>query len=261
LTILWLVTLSGVIAFGIRWVAFPGDHPVLSVVGGWAVFNFLLVSIAWRAIGERQQRRASPRVEMDVAATVWIDGDDSVQVPARIIDASTSGVQLLFTDGAERRLAEHADALRGQRLCFHPDFPDSPHLEAPVRTTIMSQRPGAGGVVCGTMFDDGQPISAQEAVAVLIFGDSENWRRVRHATSRPKGLIAGLSYSFWLLFTGFPRLVMMMAREPGRRQEEALAGPRKAAPAHLLAFGIDIEARGRLLTGDSAEPAVSGEAK
>lgn len=261
LTILWLVTLSGVIAFGIRWVAFPGDHPVLSVVGGWAVFNFILVSIAWRAIGERQQRRASPRVEMDVAATVWIDGDDTVQVPARIIDASTSGVQLLFTDGAERRLAEHADALRGQRLCFHPDFPDNPHLEAPVRTTIMSQRPSAGGVVCGTMFDEGQPISAQEAVAVLIFGDSENWRRIRHATSRPKGLIAGLSYSLWLLFAGFPRLVMMMAREPGRRQEEALAGPRKAAPAHLLAFGIDIEARGRLLTGDSAEPAVPGEVK
>jgi cellulose synthase (UDP-forming) len=260
LTLLWLVALSGVIAFGIRWIAFPGDHPVLSVVGGWAVFNFILVSVAWRAIGERQQRRASPRVEMDVAATVWLGGAESVQVPARIIDASTSGVRLLFSDGAERRLTENVESMRGQKLHFRPSFPDTTHLEATIRATVMSTRAGAGGLVCGTMLDADQPISAQEAVAVLIFGDSEIWRRIRAGTSKPKGLIAGLLYALWLLATGFPQLVAMLAREPGRRRDEVLAGPRKAAPAHLLAFGVDIEARERLLAEDRADSPLPGTA-
>lgn len=246
LTILWLVALSGIVAFIIRWIAFPGDHAVLSVVGGWAIFNFVLVTIAWRAIAERQQRRASPRVEMNVAATVWIDGDDNIQVPARIIDASTSGVQLQFTDGVERQLNQQTEQLLGQTLRFHPNFPDNPHLEAPIRTTVISLRPSPAGVVCGTMLTPEQPISAQEAVAVLIFGDSENWRRIRHATSRPKSLLAGLAYALWLLLSGFPRLVLMLIREPTRRHAEAIAGPRKSAPAHLLAFGVDIDAQNRV---------------
>jgi cellulose synthase (UDP-forming) len=260
LTILWLVTLSGVVAFVIRWIAFPGDHAVLSVVGGWAIFNFILVSISWRAVGERQQRRASPRVEMNVAATVWVEGNDTVRVPARIIDASTTGVQILFLDGADRKLTERADRLGGMKLCFHPDFPDNPHLEAPVRTTVMSVRSAAGGVVCGTMLEAGQPISAQEAVAVLIFGDSNNWLQIRHATSRPKGLLAGLFYALWLLVNGFPRLVMMILREPARRHRDAISAPRKVAPAHLLAFGVDIDARGRKPGDDPLQDIMTGTA-
>jgi cellulose synthase (UDP-forming) len=222
------------------------------------VFNFILTTIAWRAIGERQQRRASPRVEMDVAATVWVDGAPEVKVPARIIDASTSGIRVIFADGAERKLTDNVETLKGRTIVFQAAFPDTPHLEAPVRAVVMSARPGAGGMVCGTMLDPDQPISAQEAVAVLIFGDSEIWRRVRAGTSKPKGLIAGLFYALVLFATGLPRLLAMLVREPARRQDEALAGPRKAAPAHLLAFGVDIDARERLLSESRAAPVAPG---
>ncbi|MCL4676210.1 MAG: UDP-forming cellulose synthase catalytic subunit, partial [Pararhodobacter sp.] len=58
LMIIFMLTLLGVVAAGVRWVMYPGDHNIIMVVGGWAVYNFLLVGAALRAVAERQQRRA-----------------------------------------------------------------------------------------------------------------------------------------------------------------------------------------------------------
>jgi len=240
LTILFLSMLAGVVALGIRWVAFPGDRTVLAVVGGWAVFNFILVGIAYRAVAERQQRRASPRVLMNVESTVWVAGAEEQTVAAQITDASTSGVGLLVPAGMGKLTAHE---LKGMQIYFRPKFPDLPRVEMPVLATVMSVQSTPAGQALGVLIAADQPMAVHETVAFLIFGDSENWRTIRQSTRRPKGLIAGLFYALWLFVSGFPQLVAALLREPGRRARQAVAAPTKTQPAHLLAFGVDLEQR------------------
>ena len=255
LTILFLTMLAGVVALGIRWAAFPGDRAVLAVVGGWAVFNFILVGIAYRAVAERQQRRTSPRVQMNVPASVWVEGVEAEIVAAQITDASTSGVRLLLPAGlGKRSVAE----LNGMQILFRPKFPELPRLETPVLATIMSVQVTPDGQLLGVLIEANQPMAVRETVAFLIFGDSENWRVIRQSTRKPKGLIAGLLYVVWLFLSGFPQLVGALLREPGRRSRQAEAKPSTHRPAHLLAFGVDMEQRELMLAAQRdavAEPA------
>ncbi|TYB90983.1 UDP-forming cellulose synthase catalytic subunit [Oceaniovalibus sp. ACAM 378] len=243
LTIMWLAMLAGVIALAIRWVAFPGDHSVLSVVGGWAVFNFLLVSIAYRAVSEKQQRRASPRVMTAVPATVWLGEGPQNELPVTIVNASTSGVGILVENvpGA----GEAVSNLMGRNVYFCPSFPDSPHLESAVLARVTTSQTSPEGQVLGLVIVAEQDLSARETVATLIFGESENWRRIRGESQGSKGMIAGFGYAFWLFLTGFPKLLNDLAREPARRAGLASRPVREEKPAHLLAFGVDLEAEVR----------------
>ncbi|MBQ2263596.1 MAG: UDP-forming cellulose synthase catalytic subunit [Loktanella sp.] len=244
LTILFLTMLAGIVALVIRWIAFPGDHAVLTVVGGWAVFNFILVSVAYRSVAERQQRRASPRIEMDAAAEVWLEGTADQKLSGRIRDASTSGAKLLLPTSFENFKVTD---LQGLEVRFMPIFPDVPRLQTPVRATIMSAKVTQEGIEIGTLIAAEQPAAVREAVAFLIFGDSENWRKVRNSTRTPKGLIAGLIYAFWLFVSGFPFLLRDLAREPGRKANQGTEDESKSVPVHLLAFGVDIENREQMV--------------
>ncbi|MGZ9809911.1 UDP-forming cellulose synthase catalytic subunit [Pseudoroseicyclus sp. H15] len=246
LTILWMLMLAGVIALGIRWAAFPGDRSVLSVVGGWATFNFILVSIAWRAVAERKQRRAAPRVDMDAPAEVWLAGRPETKVDARILDASTSGMRVQLIDAVNEECAKQIKKMQGDVLICRPRYEEAPHLERDIELTVMSARSGPEGTSFGTVINSDQPAKVQEAVAYLVFGDSENWRNTRISSQGGIGLIAGLGYAFSLFFNGFPKLIGAFLREPARRRD-APATSEARAPAHLLAFGVDIEERERML--------------
>ena len=247
LTITWLAMLSGVIALVIRWIAFPGDHTVLIVVGGWAVFNFLLMSVAYRAVAEKQQRRSSPRVTMDVPASMWLatDGAEPEPVPVHVIDASTSGVRLQL-DSAQRSPVP-LEQLKEQDIYFFPRFEDAPQLEAPVRATVMSVQTSTGGQTLGLLLDPEQDLKAQETVAFLIFGDSENWRSARAYSQGRKGMLAGFGYVLYLFATGFPQLVRDLMREPKRLAMVKDMPAPDQKPAHLLAFGVDLEEQARVL--------------
>ena len=76
--------------------AFPGDRPIVEIVGGWALFNFLLTGLALRAVSEKQQRRSAPRVDMSVPAKTSIikESAKSPNIETIISDASTSGAKL-----------------------------------------------------------------------------------------------------------------------------------------------------------------------
>ncbi|WP_373355071.1 UDP-forming cellulose synthase catalytic subunit [Pseudoroseicyclus sp. CXY001] len=249
LTILWGLMASGVVALVMRWIAFPGDRSVLAVVGGWAVFNFLLVSIAWRAVAERKQRRAAPRVTMDVPAEVWLAEAPERRIEARILDASTSGMRVMVTEpledgtGPKRR--------NGMEYMIRPMFEDAPHLEADIAMTAICLHQRPDGMQVGSVINADQPTKAQVAVAQLIFGDSENWRRVRYSSQGRIGLIPGLGYALYLFLNGFPKLLGALIREPMRRR----MAPEERDPAkeaHLLAFGVDIEERERMLARANA---------
>lgn len=243
LTFMWLATVAGVIALIIRWIAFPGDHTVLIVVGGWAVFNFLLVSLAYRAVAEKQQRRAAPRVSMDTPASLWLADYPDQAIPVRIINASTGGMRILL--GQSPALPIPAANLEGAAVYFRPQFDESPHLEAAVLSSVIAVQSTPEGQVMGVFLEPEQDMKVQSAVAFLIFGDSENWRRTRLASQATKGMLAGFGYALYLFATGFPALMRDLAREPGRRAALKAMPPADQKPAHLLAFGVDLEAQAR----------------
>jgi cellulose synthase (UDP-forming) len=260
LTFMWLATVAGVIALVYRWIAYPGDHTVLIVVGGWAVFNFILVSLAYRAVAEKQQRRSAPRVKMDLAATLWLADDPVNKVPITIIDASTGGIRLLL----ETKNPIPADQLEGKSVYFHAHFDDAPQLEAPALARIVSIQTTPEGQLLGLFLEPDQDMAVQGAVANLIFGDSENWRKTRQASQEAKGMLAGFAYALYLFVTGLPILLRDLAREPGRRAALHKLTPAAEQPAHLLAFGVDLEAQARAaqanrraqLFANTEEPAV-----
>lgn len=240
LTILFFLMLSGVVALGVRWVTFPGDHGVLSVVGGWAVFNFVLVAIAYRAVSEKQQRRATPRVSVDFKATMWGGAAPENSWPITLIDASTGGARVLLPRGAKVNSLFHKDRLIGTFVSFRPQFAKAPHLETAIRARVMSVQTSAAGQIAGLMFEPNQPMIVHEALAFLIFGDSDSWRTIRASTQARKGMLMGFAYAIFLFARSIPLTLADIVKEPSRRH--AVRGnPLVEKAAHLLAFGSDYD--------------------
>ncbi|MGV8989604.1 MAG: UDP-forming cellulose synthase catalytic subunit [Cypionkella sp.] len=235
---LFLLMLAGIAALVIRWVAFPGDRGVLGVVGTWAMINFLLVSLSLRAVSEKQQRRTSPRVDMQAPATMWWEGSGDARLEGVLLDASTSGARLQLT-----KVPAGAKGLRmatiGQTIEFRPRFSDAPHLERPVKASVRKITETPEGPVLGLLFLPDQPMEVRETVAFLIFGASENWLKMRQATRVKKGLIAGIVYVVWLSLSSLPRTIGDFIREPDRRRKAASSAVVERKPAHLVAFGAD----------------------
>ncbi len=231
----------GVVAAAVRWVLYPGDHNIIYVVGGWAVFNLLLVGAAMRAVAERQQRRSVPRVPINVPAVVALGQDNPVFARATLLDASTSGARLAIRP---EPLSEQANVPRpqvGDTFYFTPEFPKSPHLENAVRVQVKSVTPEAGALTVGVKFDPSQPMIVRETVAHLIFGDSSSWEAIRASRNNKMGLLRGMSYVLTLSATGIYDTFRALAAEPARlkrqrdRDREDLSN--STEPAHLLAFG------------------------
>lgn len=236
LLILFALTLAGVFALVVRWIAFPGDRSVLFVVGIWAVLNTLLVSLSLRAVAEKQQRRAAPRVSMREPATVSWPGIDG-QLPASVIDASTSGVGIELAGSG----ALHVPPLLSE-VVVRPSFPHAPHLERDVRARLLkTSNATSGATVLNLKFVPEQAIDVREAVAHLIFGSSDRWLEQRQATQAGKGLFAGLFYVLRLILRSIPMTIRDFSLEPARRKRVGQANLRNATPAHLVAFGADFD--------------------
>ncbi|KPQ18017.1 MAG: UDP-forming cellullose synthase catalytic subunit CelA [Rhodobacteraceae bacterium HLUCCO18] len=245
LLLLFLLMVVGVAAAGIRWVAFPGDRGVIAIVGAWAVFNMLLAALALRSVAEKQQRRAVPRVQMEVDAAAWRPnaGGKGPELRATIVDASTSGLRLEIpppphgSPAAERI----SDIAQGDEIVLRPRFPDAPDLERDIRATVQIVQTGAEGIAIGVRFVPDQPMTAREAVAYLIFNDSDHWRRRREEQFKARGLIHGLLYVLWLAVTSIPRTFSDFAKEPARRRRKEEFAEESEVPVHLLAFGADFD--------------------
>jgi cellulose synthase (UDP-forming) len=238
----WALALAGVLAAAIRWVMFPGDHSILMIVGGWAIFNFVLLSAALRTVCERQQRRSVPRVEMNVPAVAALGRDENYTfTAATVLDASTSGARLLLRPGPETDMNEFAAIQKGYVLYFTPEFPKSPHLENAVRVQVQSVQRDNKGLIVGVRVDPDQPMIVRETIAHLIFGDSAVWEAVRASKNKPKPLLAGFAYVFMLAFSGVYHTMKALINEPARRKRAAererteIRGTE--APAHIMAFG------------------------
>ncbi len=238
----WALGLAGVLAAAIRWVLYPGDHNILMIVGGWAVFNFVILSAALRAICERQQRRAVPRVEMKVPAVAALGRDGKYTfTAATVLDASTSGARILVQPGPDTDMAEIASVQKGYVFYFTPEFPKSPHLENAVRVQVQSVQRDNKGLILGVRVDPDQPMIVRETIAHLIFGDSAVWEAIRASKNKPKGLFAGFGHIIALAGSGVYHTMRALAAEPARRRRAAERDRVEIgavqAPAHIMAFG------------------------
>jgi cellulose synthase (UDP-forming) len=240
---LFLLMAVGVAAAIFRWIAFPGDRGVVEIVGAWAVFNFLLTGLALRSVAEKQQRRVVPRVAMQVPASAWLlKGEDrGPELEAIIADASTGGVRLEFVTPphGSPQSARLATLNREDRIAVRPNFPDAPELQRDMLTEVQMVSQGGSGVITGLRFLPDQEMPVREAVAYLIFNDSENWRRRRVDDTRARGLTSGLLYVLWLALLAIPRTFADFAREPARLRRKASEVREDDVPPHLLAFGAD----------------------
>ncbi|HBU14174.1 MAG: cellulose synthase catalytic subunit (UDP-forming) [Rhodobacteraceae bacterium GWE1_64_9] len=232
LTLLLLLMFAAVVTLVARWILFPGDRTVLILVGSWAVINFILVATAWLSVGEKQQRRASPRVTLHCPGTIWPGSSPETKVRGEIVEASTSGARLKVPASPD-----FANLKAGDEIVFVPDFPEAPHLQNPVRATIRGMSRGGDGIVFGTLLRSDQPMTTRETVAFLIFGDSENWRKMRLAKMAKKSFTGGVLYALTIGARGLPGLLRTIAREPGRRLRASQTEAMKQKPVHLLAFG------------------------
>ena len=241
---IFVLTLLGVVAAGVRWVMFPGDQNIIIVVGGWAVYNFLLVGAAIRAVAERQQRRGVPRVPVNVPATIALGIDNPVFQRATVVDASTSGCKIVLQNRPGPDGAVPVIPNKDETFYFTPEFPKSPHLENAVRVQVQSVMRHKDGVALGVKFDPTQPMAVRESVAHMIFGDSASWEAIRETRNKRMGLLRGIGYVLKLSVTGIYHTMQALANEPARlarvrareRAEVVVGGPGHE-PAHLLAFG------------------------
>ncbi|MDD7973365.1 UDP-forming cellulose synthase catalytic subunit [Roseinatronobacter alkalisoli] len=245
LLLLFALLAAGLGAAVLRWVIFPGDRTTIEVVGGWALFNFLLTGLAMGSISEKQQRRSVPRLAVDTPATVWLPGadDKGPELAARIVDASTGGVRLhLRTPDDGTPVAAQLQSLeRGAVLSMRPQFPDAQDFEHNILVEIRSVSRSGEGLFLGLQFVADQPVKSRESVAFLIFSNSENWRRLRENETRPKGLLPGLFYVLWLSITTIPRTLRELLREPARRRRGTDDSTEKDVPVHVLTFGADFD--------------------
>ncbi|MFN4099623.1 MAG: UDP-forming cellulose synthase catalytic subunit, partial [Pararhodobacter sp.] len=241
LIFIFTLTLLGVVAAAVRWVIYPGDHSIIMVVGGWALYNFLLVGASMRAVAERQQRRAVPRVPVNVPATIAVGVEDPVFLGATVVDASTSGCRLVLRARANADGSLPPFPREGETFYFTPEFPRSPHLENAVRVQVKSVAREGETVALGVSFDPTQPMIVRETVAHMIFGDSASWETIRARRHKQMGLIRGMFYVLTLSFTGIYMTLRALAAEPARlqrvRERERDVVVADHQPAHLLAFG------------------------
>jgi cellulose synthase (UDP-forming) len=240
---IFALTFLGVVAAAFRFWAFPGDRDVVVVVGGWAVFNFLLVGAAMRAVAERQQRRAVPRVPVNVPAALAVgDPNDPVFLKATVVDASTSGARIVIRARSTDGTGGLPPLALGDTFWFTPEFPRSPHLENAVRVQVKSVRHEGGALVLGVAYDPTQPMVVRETVAHMIFGDSASWEAVRAMRNAKMPLLVGIAYVFSLSISGIVNTLPALAAEPARlrrkKVEQVKSGVTpEGKPVHLLAFG------------------------
>lgn len=242
LIFIFALTLLGVVAAAVRWVMFPGDQTIIIVVGGWAVYNFLLVGAAMRAVAERQQRRQVPRVPVNVPATLALGAaTNPVFQSATVVDASTSGCRIVVRPRPTEDGSMPPMPGPGDTFYFTPEFPKSPHLENAVLVQVMTVTREGEGVALGVKFDPGQPMTVRETVAHMIFGDSASWEAIRARRNKRMNLLRGIAYVIGLSFQGIWHTLRALAAEPARlarqrqRQNEVVVVD--SQPAHLLAFG------------------------
>ncbi|MBJ3763619.1 UDP-forming cellulose synthase catalytic subunit [Maribius pontilimi] len=215
--LLWTFALmvAGVVAAGIRYYLFPGDREVLQVVGGWAVFNLILIGAALPCLRETQQRRGAPRVPLEEPALVALAGHPNRKLGGVVLDGSLSGMQVKIV--SDEGIAP-GQITEGAPIKVLPALAEAPALAHPIAGHIRWTRREDKAILVGIEYDEDQPNIVAETIGQMIYGKSSRWAARREHYFHEMGLLGGLGYILRLSVTGtFTTLKALMA-EPARRK-------------------------------------------
>ena len=242
LQVLFLLMMAGIAALVWRWFAFPSDRDVLQIVGGWAIFNAVLVAASLRALVEQQQRRVAPRVytvSAPAVAELVDDGGDFVDVPCVIRDVSYSGIGLSIPPRGvadDMRIPEAGDRIRVMLAL------DDSQEAGPVQCRITSSSTVDGRVVLGATFEGRQERDAYLAIASVLNGDSRRWQAMRDGqTARRRGLVPGMVHAVRLAAAGLyhwtmASLTLSRPEAEAAQPVEVANGWSTETPVELQAF-------------------------
>ncbi|WP_289149516.1 UDP-forming cellulose synthase catalytic subunit [uncultured Salipiger sp.] len=242
LFIITLIMFGGLVAAGIRWYMYPGDRLIVQIVGGWALFNFILTVLSLRSVFERQRRLRKPRTEIMVPAAVWSESKTAgAGVSAVLRMSSARTMQFTLSDDDEAR--EALGMVRsGDRLVLRPAIPAAPDLQHHLRlqvTRVSNDEQAGRGTTVTVEVEDGQLIPASEITAYLVYGNSEKWVAAREALPQARGLISGIVFVLRLsvrsIVPSVLTLVTHRAAPQHNRKDEDRNTIEKTAIEHYLA--------------------------
>jgi cellulose synthase (UDP-forming) len=207
LTILLMLMVAGCAALIARWIAFPEDHGALSLVGGWAIFNLLLVSLAYRVVFEKRRQKNPVDFGMRFKATMTrVDQDKSI-LPVSIISASVYGATLAYQPSTSMSEVMAVRALQGAEVILSIKFADAPRWTAPLRARLISSNSTSLDARLTLVFSAGQQSRVRNTIA-MIYGDGDTWRAIRANTLHPKSISRGVSFAFGLVISAIPTLLI-----------------------------------------------------
>lgn len=234
---LFLLMAAGVAAAGLRWFLLPDDRQVVLLVGGWALFNFLIAGLSLRAVVEQRQRRVAPRVDLNVKA-ILVPGEGETPLEVEVADASTYGARLRLPDAARPGLR----LTIGQAVAFKPEIALLPQVSRMIRCELRSLQHEGPDLFLGLRFLPDQDPAARETVACLVFSDSRIWDRMRRRAFSGRGLVPGLGFVAWHAATTIPRTAYDLVRLSRTVPEEEETGKDESPAPHILAFGGELAA-------------------
>ncbi|ORE93150.1 cellulose synthase [Stappia sp. 22II-S9-Z10] len=246
--VIFFILLAGIVAMVWRIVVTPSEAGVALVVGGWNLFNMLLIGGALGVVAERRQLRSSTRIAIERPAEI-IYGDRVI--PARIDDVSVNGARILVPANAMRSIRA------GERIImrFQPMAPLATNeLPLTVRSVVRDE----GGIALGSEFavDD---VRQYKMVADLVFANSDEWSRFQATRRKNIGVVRGVIEFIQLaIFQTVRGLSYLMRSAPTNKkaaQSDNAAAESNAPSAPPTFAGADPNA---VVTGAGSTAALSG---
>ncbi|MEW5421175.1 UDP-forming cellulose synthase catalytic subunit [Amorphus sp. 3PC139-8] len=200
----------------------PYIADIALVVGGWNVFNLILMGAALGVVSERRNLRQSQRITIDRKAEIVYGSE---VVAAKIDDVSVSGTRVLVPASALKGLKRGEEVM----MRFEPRSPMLTTNSLPLK--VMSVVRDQGGQALGCRF------STKEAehfrlVADLVFADSNEWIRFQQGRRKDIGAIRGILEFFVMAFYQTVRgLSYLFPRKDEEAQSQGI-GPGDASTKH-----------------------------
>ncbi|GAB5373706.1 MAG: UDP-forming cellulose synthase catalytic subunit [Acuticoccus sp.] len=212
--IVFFILILGVVAMVWRLMTEPYATDVTLVVGGWNLFNVLLVGAALGVVSERRQLRATQRITISRACEV-VYGTEVM--PARIDDVSIAGARIILPAAVAGRIRQDDEII----LRFQPMANDT-DAELPLAVRSVSRHNGS--LTVGAAFSVAQT-HQYKLVADLVFSNSDEWVRFQASRRKNMGIVRGvvefLAISAYQTVRGLSYLVLTA---PVRRRESEPQG-------------------------------------
>ena len=211
-----LLFVAGLTAF-LRYAFEPGINNLMLVVGLWNTFNLMIAGTALGAVAERAQLDRSPRLPIDRAGVLTIDG---VGVPVTVFSVSAVGCGL--------RIAGEASGMNLVKdvTLGHLSITPIGALVSDETLTLLIKRFDAtsNGLDIGAEFFEMRP-RQHFVLADLMYGDGEALCRFLDRRRKHQSILAGSRQFLWWGVTEPVRAFkyLWLERQAARIGEQAAA--------------------------------------